>query len=895
MFKKAGVLLLLFSVLFCFGAAASAQAPIPIQFQKVGGGQWLYCNNPEFLYEKDLSTIENPNATYIMKQEALQPDRYNVFFCHYNWNTFDIEADIEFVAQEDSTITIRSLGYYSPTGYEYWDCIGVWADYLDMNIKTLNRYAQYVPYQGETGLPRTIHLKKGERDWIGKYIYNYDVVKPRLTFNMLADFTIDSGSVDVNFAALKNYGMLNDRSYHNPNAAPGKYYNDTSVKGIEPESIPMVAANLDVVIDSDTPNGENLPVRVYNQYFNEGKDVPYWMTNINPSRDAYLYSKEVSAGSDMLSIHYKDDEKLKYYGSAVPAQARNNEWIFDIYHYNTVAYEPGMPWDAANHVPNAINGTKLDINNLPDPKWEFNIGNFGVTNRYHLTVTNKDSITRTLNYFLDTSLSSNIVAVRDESGTMLNPYTHTKTDPFALCKGINSNKKEDCMFSAEIAPGQTKKYILDVTLPTNCYGGIVNILRADTKKHLQDPGGTPYPAYTSTYAYKNVFFNGETYMKWEDGDLFRANKTGGWDYMRLPGSAKMLLAGRTRDITLVKLNNGYAGRFCGWDGMGWNIAQAQDENKLYFFDENMNYLRSKEFPDYISQMYCADGVLYIHAGQPYSSADYVNFTPLSGGLTLAAANGDAMYFWKNGQIRKKEAGGFAQFAYESRNPQELSAAGELLYYRKSWKSYFTDNTTPNILSVSTDGVYWTDLTFPDKFYELQRVTYLDGKIYVDCRYQMFTFDYQPDDTLVKVKLGDRYLGFDTPARTTNDRTMVPLRYFFESLNAKVDWDEETQTVTVTQGANTVVLQIGSTVSYVNGVETALDVPAYTENDRTMIPTRFLAENLGYRVSWDEKSRTASISEQPVTPTPSATPIPTQTPPSVPASAQGTETQESPGF
>ena len=123
--------------------------------------------------------------------------------------------------------------------------------------------------------------------------------------------------------------------------------------------------------------------------------------------------------------------------------------------------------------------------------------------------------------------------------------------------------------------------------------------------------------------------------------------------------------------------------------------------------------------------------------------------------------------------------------------------------------------------------------------------------------------------------------------------MVPLRFFFESLGAAVGWDEETQTVTVTQGKNTVVLQIGSKTAYVNGAETLLDVPAYTEQDRTMIPTRFLAESLGYTVSWDEKSRTASISEkpaQPSTPAPAATPIPFKTPPAVPDTVRGTEAQ-----
>ena len=52
-------------------SAAEGQEPIPIQFRKAGGGQFLYCNNPEFVKAGDLSTDENPQATYLMKNEGL--------------------------------------------------------------------------------------------------------------------------------------------------------------------------------------------------------------------------------------------------------------------------------------------------------------------------------------------------------------------------------------------------------------------------------------------------------------------------------------------------------------------------------------------------------------------------------------------------------------------------------------------------------------------------------------------------------------------------------------------------------------------------------------------------------------------------------------------------------
>ena len=58
-------------------SAAEGQEPIPIQFRKAGGGQFLYCNNPEFVKAGDLSTDENPQATYLMKNEGLKPGSYS--------------------------------------------------------------------------------------------------------------------------------------------------------------------------------------------------------------------------------------------------------------------------------------------------------------------------------------------------------------------------------------------------------------------------------------------------------------------------------------------------------------------------------------------------------------------------------------------------------------------------------------------------------------------------------------------------------------------------------------------------------------------------------------------------------------------------------------------------
>lgn len=75
------------------------------------------------------------------------------------------------------------------------------------------------------------------------------------------------------------------------------------------------------------------------------------------------------------------------------------------------------------------------------------------------------------------------------------------------------------------------------------------------------------------------------------------------------------------------------------------------------------------------------------------------------------------------------------------------------------------------------------------------------------------------------------------------RAMVPMRAFFETLGARVEWNGRTQQVTGIRGDRVVTLQIGSTTAYVNGAPVALDAAPEIRHGRTFIPLRFVAESL----------------------------------------------------
>lgn len=94
-------------------------------------------------------------------------------------------------------------------------------------------------------------------------------------------------------------------------------------------------------------------------------------------------------------------------------------------------------------------------------------------------------------------------------------------------------------------------------------------------------------------------------------------------------------------------------------------------------------------------------------------------------------------------------------------------------------------------------------------------------------------------------------GYGTAPLIRNERTIVPIRAVAESMGGRVEWDNESQTISIYRGDNTVELTINSEKAYVNGEEYILDAVPVIINSRTFLPVRFVSEGLGFDVGWNE--------------------------------------------
>ena len=91
----------------------------------------------------------------------------------------------------------------------------------------------------------------------------------------------------------------------------------------------------------------------------------------------------------------------------------------------------------------------------------------------------------------------------------------------------------------------------------------------------------------------------------------------------------------------------------------------------------------------------------------------------------------------------------------------------------------------------------------------------------------------------------------TPYLAEGDRTLVPLRFISEAFGADVEWDGDTQTITITGDNTAVVMNIGSMEYTINGAKNEMDVAPVIANERTMVPLRAIAEALDKQVYYND--------------------------------------------
>lgn len=580
-----------------------------LTFTPEGGGKWIFCNNPEGIRNCDLmNDSENP-STYIMNNENLEPDLYDFLICHINTTDTDggygvgqnIEVDIEITAVEDSEITINKAFFETPTDSAFIFGDGTWAKEMH-KVGCLNGFASFLGvdlaerngawlYEAQDYEPVTINLKKGETVWLSDYMDDYKMVCPNKPVQIMGEVELTEGMMNFNVAAFRSGEEVGDRSSFNPEADFGEYAYTRTQKGIA-DSLPKVNVELEYKIDNTVKDGDYFENKVFNQYKPDGYVTDAWCSHLNPQDD--IWSKDIAVENDLLTMYYKDDTKLDYYGSKVKDSLKNNIWTFDPFHSDTTSYQGTATWfNAEDYMPN------YDLSvNRSNQGYGCSMGNYCVTESYNLKVSNVTNRDRYFEYEAET-ISNIAVYVEDENGK------HS-----GLLKGETSAAERNVLASVKIPANSEKEFTVNVVLPINYVGGIKNRFKVSEKSSidkyyedfLSEPRAQEGPITT--------------------GVLAEEVKD------KLPQSVKDIIRGNYNCYELVETDDGYMMRWLEWDGSPYYYTAQWDRVKtIYYLDKNYNIV-DKYVPEIITRLALYyDGYYYIEnaEGNRFKSADGQNW------------------------------------------------------------------------------------------------------------------------------------------------------------------------------------------------------------------------------------------------------------------------------
>ena len=103
------------------------------------------------------------------------------------------------------------------------------------------------------------------------------------------------------------------------------------------------------------------------------------------------------------------------------------------------------------------------------------------------------------------------------------------------------------------------------------------------------------------------------------------------------------------------------------------------------------------------------------------------------------------------------------------------------------------------------------------------------------------------------------LNYDWHLYNVNGRIMAPLLTLFKEFDTLIEYGTDTRCMLARSDDDTIiVVTIGDNALAVNGEVVAIDSPIMIIDDIVYAPLRFIAEAFGARVEWDEETRTVAI-------------------------------------
>ena len=125
----------------------------------------------------------------------------------------------------------------------------------------------------------------------------------------------------------------------------------------------------------------------------------------------------------------------------------------------------------------------------------------------------------------------------------------------------------------------------------------------------------------------------------------------------------------------------------------------------------------------------------------------------------------------------------------------------------------------------------------------------------------FTISCLASPHKIQIRLNNQILNTPIAPVQESGTTLVPLRVISENLGANVNFNSKNKTITITKDDQKIVLTLGKTETLVNNVKQTLTKAPTTLQNTTMVPLRFVSEQLNCAVDWDNNAKLISITSK----------------------------------
>lgn len=115
-----------------------------------------------------------------------------------------------------------------------------------------------------------------------------------------------------------------------------------------------------------------------------------------------------------------------------------------------------------------------------------------------------------------------------------------------------------------------------------------------------------------------------------------------------------------------------------------------------------------------------------------------------------------------------------------------------------------------------------------------------------------------NDTHIKLDGREIKLTKGSQVQEISGSVLVPIRVIVEELGYSVNWDSKTKKIVIEQDGTTLDLTVDKKTAHVNGAKIIMPAAPLLKGNVTYVPLRFVSEQTGLKVLWDNKLKTAFL-------------------------------------